>query len=430
MVVADLPELGIWNGEEMILQTSKEDSWWDKAKLLWRYGLAPIYTNRLMKATVDKFLSFYEEPIFPFDNLSNAAYKVGLTTATAATGEQFLKENGIADKFAEEIIQASTRVNYAQNLGLIHGLETMVCMATDGAMAVEGGNWQIFANMLKSAQAEVKLNTTVQKIAKQPDNSYVLVTDSDSEPQIFDEVVLAAPLQFSSLVIDPAPAHVPDQIPYVNLHVTLFASPHLLSAKAFNIEPGKPVPQFIITTLPPGEHLGADPDGVGKPGFFSISVVAQARNPKSVPSGRTEYVYKIFSPKRVDTQFLSHILGRRLANSLDDDEAEQEADGAVTWIHRKLWQSYPYEYPRVTFDRIRLDDGLWYTSGIESFISTMETSALMGKNVAKLISNKWVYGDYGEGVAEIGEDLKTWKKEWDYLGLHDAGRQKPLKAKL
>ena len=29
--------------------------------------------------------------------------------------------------------------------------------------------------------------------------------------------------------------------------------------------------------------------------------------------------------------------------------------------------------------------GFYYTSGIESFISTMETSALMGMNVAQLI---------------------------------------------
>lgn len=29
--------------------------------------------------------------------------------------------------------------------------------------------------------------------------------------------------------------------------------------------------------------------------------------------------------------------------------------------------------------------GLYYTAGIESFISTMETSALMGKNVAQLL---------------------------------------------
>ena len=59
-----------------------------------------------------------------------------------------------------------------------------------------------------------------------------------------------------------------------------------------------------------------------------------------------------------------------------------------------MWNSYPYLPPRLTFEDIRLDPGnfgggLWYTSGIESFISTMETSSLMGMNVAKLVVDHW-----------------------------------------
>jgi hypothetical protein len=50
-----------------------------------------------------------------------------------------------------------------------------------------------------------------------------------------------------------------------------------------------------------------------------------------------------------------------------------------------------YEYPRVTFEGPELGPGFYYTSGIESFISTMETSALMGMNVARLIVD-----DYAE----------------------------------
>jgi prenylcysteine oxidase/farnesylcysteine lyase len=41
----------------------------------------------------------------------------------------------------------------------------------------------------------------------------------------------------------------------------------------------------------------------------------------------------------------------------------------------------------VTFEELELAPGFYYTSGIESFISTMETSALMGMNVAQLIVN-------------------------------------------
>lgn len=50
----------------------------------------------------------------------------------------------------------------------------------------------------------------------------------------------------------------------------------------------------------------------------------------------------------------------------------------------------------MTFEDPELARGFYYTSGIESFISTMETSALMGKNVAQLIMD-----DYLEVMEEM-----------------------------
>ena len=48
---------------------------------------------------------------------------------------------------------------------------------------------------------------------------------------------------------------------------------------------------------------------------------------------------------------------------------------------------------------------MWYTSGIESFISTMETSSLMGMNVAKLVVDGW------ERESERGAKLKKAESE-------------------
>jgi prenylcysteine oxidase/farnesylcysteine lyase len=101
-----MPDLGVWNGEEFVLITKEEDNWWDKAKLLWKYGTAPLWTNRLMKSSVGKFLSMYEEPVFPWKSLSEVVERVGLLEATGVTGEQYLKANGIGEAFAREIIQA------------------------------------------------------------------------------------------------------------------------------------------------------------------------------------------------------------------------------------------------------------------------------------------------------------------------------------
>ncbi|OCK78630.1 prenylcysteine oxidase 1 [Lepidopterella palustris CBS 459.81] len=419
------PELGIWNGYEFVLRTTAGNGWWDTAKLLWRYGLAPIKTNNLMKATTEKFFKMYDEPHFPFHSLTKVAYDLGLTAVTAATGEQYLQENGIGALFANEVIQASTRVNYAQNIPLIHGLETMVCMATDGAMAVAGGNWQIFDEMLRAAKADVRLNTTVSSLSRQKDGSYILGSKSPELSSIaedtFDAVILTAPYQFSGIGISPLPKHIPNKIPYVQLHVTLFASPHKLSPLAFGLDAGTLVPRFVLTTLAPDEHYGNDPNGVGKPGFFSISIVGGGLNPSDSAKDRPEYIYKIFSPRRINSSFLSNILG---VAAPADEEDELSMD-EVSWVYRKVWNSYPYEYPRVTFEEIKLDEGLWYTSGIESFISTMETSALMGMNVARMVADEWAgeKENAAEKVAVVQEEEK------EYARMNEMG-QKPIKAKL
>jgi prenylcysteine oxidase / farnesylcysteine lyase len=93
----DEPEiLGIWNGEKFVYTQKGEASWFDLAKLFWKYGLAPMRTQRLMRSTVEKFLKLYEPPFFPFRSLSDRALDLDLTWVTAVTGEQFLAANNVS----------------------------------------------------------------------------------------------------------------------------------------------------------------------------------------------------------------------------------------------------------------------------------------------------------------------------------------------
>jgi len=186
-------------------------------------------------------------------------------------------------------------------------------MAIEGAMAIEGGNWQIFDGMINASNATLHLNTTVSGIKKK-DRKYHLTTlskNSTSEAtvtkeQAFDTVVLAAPLQFSDIKLEKdLLKHIPDKIPYVQLHVTLFSSIYKLNPLAFNLAPGADVPDTILTTLPPDEIPSDPEDGVGPAGFFSISTLRTLVNPKTI---QKEYLYKIFSPRAITPEFLSNIL--------------------------------------------------------------------------------------------------------------------------
>ncbi|PIA97573.1 Farnesylcysteine lyase [Cercospora beticola] len=418
-------EVGIWDGNTFVLQldTSLFNGYWTIAKLLFRYGLAPIRTYRLTKSVISKFLKIYDAPIFPFESLTAAAQSVGLSAVTAATGEQYLRENGISAAFAREVVQASTRVNYAQNLEYIHGLEAMVCMATEGgAMRVQGGNWRIFEEMVKASEAHVRLGERVSSVTEKRDEKYMIsVIDGDAgeEQQLlqeerddgtaFDHVVVASPWQYADIDFGVFPEfRLPDKIPYVRLHVTLFTSPHLLDPEYFNLPKDQAVPQAILTTLPDGEPAHTGPEGVGHSAFFAISLLRPLTNPKT---GREEYLYKIFSPKRISDEYLSEILDTEHSTDNGSAEAPFGNKENVTWIYRKIWNSYPYETPRVAFEDVQLSRNVWYTGGMDNFISTMETNALMGKNVAKLI----VDAEQSKAERRMGmqmeEDMKARKQD-------------------
>ncbi|KAI1139281.1 prenylcysteine oxidase [Hypoxylon sp. FL0543] len=418
--------LGIWDGKRFVYtQDSESWGWWNLAKLFWKYGTAPYYTHRLVQDTIATFLKLYKAPYFPFRSLSTTAFKLGLVRITGVTGQQFLAESKLDGPFAHDIVQASTRVNYASNLPYIHGLGTMVAMAPEGAVAVAGGNWQIFSNMVADSKAYVSLNSTVTSIAKErgsdPDSEspkYRIKTtttgaasdEAETHPVAFDDVVIAAPYQFSGISNDEDLIRQPvDVIPYVTLHVTLFASPYKFSAEFFNLDPAAKVPISVLTTLGEGEEAKPGSDGAGNVGFFSATLVKVVTNPKTQ---KAEYVYKVFSPDKVTPEFLSRLLGVKVPETFTrpsspgagDKDADEDATTTVdpiSWYYPTVFHPYPQKYPRVTFQDPILGDGLYYTSGIESFVSTMETSALMGMNVARLIADDYLGVTHVEEVEQV-----------------------------
>lgn len=378
--------IGVYDGKgwRYISPWDPTDGWWTMLKLLWQYGSAPVRTQTLMKSVVASFTKMYDD-VFPFPDLTQAVREVGLEDVAAINGEELLRQNNIGKAFSEDIIQASTRVNYAQNLDGIHGVETMVCMAADGAMSVKGGNWQMFAGMLDHSNALVLLNTTVTDISYRKESSVYSIdwknVDQHGEQlssEEYDHVILAAPHQFSDITINPRTKDPIPAIPYVELHVTLFASPHRLNPTYFNLPSDAQLPKTILTTISVGDK---------DPGFNSISTLRAIINPHN---GEREYLYKIFSHAPLTTDFFMNILEAPIFTAPHTDLDPRD----VSWKVEKVWHSYPVEHPRTSFENITysLEGGgkLWYTSSVEGFISTMETSSLMGMNVARLLVNEWM----------------------------------------
>jgi prenylcysteine oxidase/farnesylcysteine lyase len=75
---------------------------------------------------VEKFLEMYETTHHGFETVSEVVEKLQFHSLLNMTAEAYLKELGINDRFAQEILQTATRGNYCQDLNQLHALAVMV----------------------------------------------------------------------------------------------------------------------------------------------------------------------------------------------------------------------------------------------------------------------------------------------------------------
>ncbi|KAK5102014.1 hypothetical protein LTS08_004474 [Lithohypha guttulata] len=412
-------DLGVWDGTNFVFTLSNGDErsglkgtldgWWNMAKIIWRYGLSAVRLQSIRNSVIGRFLRMYDDA-FPFQDLGEVLREVDLLPVTGETGPELLKAAGVGERFSREVIQASSRVNYAQNLADFHGLETMVCMSTEGGMSVEGGNWRIFDRMVKEAEAGIHLGAKVHRVETLPNGKSTISYNKSNAHQIdesgFDVVVLAAPYNSSWLTLSPSPSWKPGKVDYVSLHVTLFTSPFRPDPAFFGLKSDQDhlVPDTIFTTLPPDtdpDSLGRGVHGVGPTTFWSLSTLRTINPttdtyiPPSVLSGHIpaenlisptnnnltspiwprrapndkQYVYKIFSPAPLTAEYLIDLFGWCTHPSLpellrrDDcttatnhhNTSKHHSISAIPhallpWHHEKQWNSYPYMTPRTDFE--------------------------------------------------------------------------------
>ncbi|KAJ2933568.1 hypothetical protein H1R20_g3493, partial [Candolleomyces eurysporus] len=220
----------------------------------------------------------------------------------SSTTSEYLLSKGVSPNYISEIVEAATRVNYAQDADTIHALEGACSMAAENAAGVAGGNFQLFEQFLKRSKAEVFLNTPVTSITPK---GHQWIVKSARGSHTYQAVVIAAPFHQTSITV---PQSVADQIPpqpYVNLHVTLLStnasSP---SPSYFGLPEGSKVPQMILTSRANARNGGNEPE------FNSLSYHGTTR-----PG---EWAVKIFSKKPLSDEWLDGVF-----------------PGAVGWVHRK-----------------------------------------------------------------------------------------------
>ncbi|GMK54379.1 hypothetical protein CspeluHIS016_0109650 [Cutaneotrichosporon spelunceum] len=378
------PEFGdtgvaVWDGTQFLFATSSEkgrwSGWWDTIAALRRYGaLSPMRQRSAVGALVKKFSRLYDPrwlanrgSVANVDEFAESADLGG--SLTSRKGEDWARNVVKAGRrWVDEIMEASTRVNYCADMTEIHALGAAVSLASGGASAIAGGNFRLFEAMLKHSRADVRLQTAVDTIEPHP-GGFRVTSNGSHTVEDYNEVFFAAPWH-SSPVSKNISSHFTQPIPkqrYVRLHVTMLATtaPHADPLYFFG-SPDDAVPGTILTT---GATVRAKP-GAARPEFQSISYHGETYE------GSGEWVVKVFSKAELSNDLLADIFG-----------------DYPTWVYRKVWDSYPALHPTASFPPMQPMQGFHYLAAFEPWVSTMETQTLSAREaVARSVQRWWNLG--------------------------------------
>ncbi|KAI9445486.1 FAD/NAD-P-binding domain-containing protein [Lactarius indigo] len=323
-------DMGIWDGEQFLYTTGSNmglfGSWLDNLKFLWRYGYRSAKKmQELVRSMLDVFATLYNSDAPQWSSIEELQNALNWTEL----------------RFITELIEAGTRVNYAQNVDDLHSLVTACSLAADGGVSVKGGNWQIFEQFVKRSGARVFLGTEVNGIQRRSDSGWTVVTQDGRRD--YDAVIIAAPYHTSRISLpDELSSLIPPQ-PYIHLHI----------------------PTTILTSFDGARQGGKAPE------FNSLTYHGQAkiaRNETHDAQNTGEWSVKIFSMEPISDDWLARVF-----------------QGQVGWVFRKEWDSYPVLPPTVEFPPVKLDDGLFYVNAFEPLISAMETETIASRNIVELI---------------------------------------------
>ncbi|ORX34627.1 Prenylcysteine lyase-domain-containing protein [Kockovaella imperatae] len=400
--------LGIWDGTQFLYTSSISKKWYsdvyDTVSALRRYGpLSPYRTRKAVGNLLSKFANLYHPTwlaqMGPARDVETFVERVGLGSEyTVRKGAEWATGVlGLGQKWVDEIMEGSTRVNYASNMVDIHALGAAVSMATGGAKAVEGGNYRIFEEMVKESGARTRLGEEVFDILPQHQlgetpafevRSRILATGEEHHEGSFDQVFYAMPWYHSSkdYGLHGLQTHAVEKVEYqryVHLFVTYFTTTRDRPVPSFfGLPEGVAVPNTILTSSVAAQQDSSIPP----PRFQSITWHGETK------PGSGEYIVKVFSQTYLKDHFI---------RSMIDEEP--------SWLVRKEWNSYPELRPRTEWPPVEPVKGVQYLASLEPWISTMETQTLSAREaVARVVYDWWGLG-YGE--CKGGADAWDWSCE-------------------
>lgn len=304
----------IWDGNEFVLD-DLSGNWWSSAKIFWRYGYSPITVNSVVNDLKAKFAQLYDPRFlhdtegrrnstksgYPWDTIESLARKLSFSEPAATDADTWFYGKGVSRLFIREVIEAATRVNYAQNTDQIHALGAGVSLSASGAAGIKGGNYRVFEEMLKRSGATlhsgsagevtgmVKFRTRDEALAAgkplQPSEFQTAgpkwwVGTAAGTGGLYDAVFVAAPWNSAGITLMNTESVIPVN-KYVHLYVTLVATnASHPDPTYFNRGKGSTVAKTIMTTwnaVRKSQHRGGGGDDDGDNDSAHVAVKQASR---------------------------------------------------------------------------------------------------------------------------------------------------------
>nr|XP_009627966.1 farnesylcysteine lyase-like [Nicotiana tomentosiformis] len=239
-----------------------------------------------------------------------------------------------------------TRINYGQSVS-ISGLAGAVSLAgsTEGLWSVEGGNQQMAAQLINHSDVKLHLNEEVKSVSFLGGNYQLNTMKGKIYP--CGITVVATPLDELKIHFLPE-ISIPER-KLQHTYTTFVRG--LLNPAYLALGSISDIPQLVGTVETPDVP------------FSSISVIKQHKD--------NDMTYKVFSRRSLDDALLDQIFSVRNETVRID------------------WAAYPHYHAPEVFAPFILDgQHLYYVNAFENAASTMETSAVAGENIARLILSR------------------------------------------
>lgn len=344
--------------------------------MMWRYGIDLFRMSRSVSALLKKFKNIYtiQAGGRSFSSVENMLTAMGgedmygLTQVSA--NDHMVNTQHWNKRLIDEIIVGALRVNYGQGATL-NAFTAYVALAgmEDGKLwSVVGGNWQIAEKVLEASGASLVMDDVVCVEKVEDGNGkvkFIIITEDGTEIEDFDVVVVANPLNLSSIKYENFSSDVytaAATTPYQRTVATLASA--RINQEFFGVAPDqRNFPQIILTTGTEGAPFQFNSVGTEIPSDITQKEVHQYTKPVGDDPKR---VWKVFS-----RQPLTDAQIQAMFSDIDETDVYD-------------WQAYPQYHPPEKFPSFVLDDGVYYINAIEKAASAMEMSAIGAKNAALL----------------------------------------------